>query len=62
MMAMMVMAMTHIRRLVTLKPVIQYPRKDILAPRSSTVNKKEKDPPDRNGCDDDDDDVDYEFR
>ena len=57
----MAMAMTHIRRLVTLKPVIQYPRKDILAPRSSTVNKNEKVPPDRNGGDDD---VDYddEFR
>ena len=57
---MKVMAMTHMRRLVTLKPVIQYPRKDILAPRSSTVNKKEKVPPDGNGGDDDvDDDDDF---
>ena len=51
--------MTHIRRLVTLNPVIQYPRKDILAPSSSTENKKTKVPPDvDNGDGDDENDVD----
>ena len=32
------MVETHMRRLVTLNPVMQYPKKDILAPSSSTVN------------------------
>ena len=45
---MKVMAMTHMRRLVTLKPVIQYPRKDMLAPSSSTANGKTKVLPDGN--------------
>ena len=45
------MAMTHMRRLVTLKPVIQYPRKDMLAPSSSTANGKTKVLPDKNSGD-----------
>ena len=55
--AMVLMIMTHIRRLVTLNPVIQYPRKDILAPSSSTENKKTKVPPDVDNGDDDENDV-----
>ena len=55
--AMVLMIMTHIRRLVTLKPVIQYPRKDILAPSSSTENKKTKVPPDVDNGDYDENDV-----
>ena len=55
--AMVLMIMTHIRRLVTLNPVIQYPRKDILAPSSSTENKKTKVPPDVDNGDYDENDV-----
>ena len=49
------MTMTHIRRLLTLNNVLQYPRKDILAPSSSTMNKKAKvDPDGDNGYDEND--------
>ena len=56
--AMVLMTMTHIRRLVTLNPVLQYPRKDILAPSSSTVNTKAKVAPDGVNNGDDENDAD----
>ena len=55
---MVLMTMTHIRRLVTLNPVLQYPRKDILAPSSSTVNTKAKVAPDGDNNGDDENDAD----
>ena len=55
---MVLMTMTHIRRLDTLNPVLQYPRKDILAPSSSTVNTKAKVAPDGDNNGDDENDAD----